>query len=317
MAGNTQLCGDTSEAIELHKPQGLYLKPYAKINVCVQLPQLKEPGKSISNWEVMEKVKHMARPHSFLSIKIIKSTLEFIRLEGETETKALVKTLMARLEGKTIKLSGFPDALKVKAAESKVSFPVRHDWDSYFRDAKNMNEMKPGERPDTIHFKDLPTRWFASTSRHKDRDKPSEQILKTVFEGCGEIRCVDIPMLDPYRKEMVSSKSGVIQTFSFGQDLIFEAFVQYKEYIGFVKAMDSLRGMKLLFMPDDEDKAYTANIKVFINKNCKWLLSLVHTSDFLPLLKSAPTVSIGKSVTFFQKLRKYRKHVQFSKFKTL
>ncbi|OWF45803.1 A-kinase anchor protein 17A-like [Mizuhopecten yessoensis] len=265
MAGITQVCNDTSEKIELFPPQGLYLKPLAKINVCVQLPQLKQPGKSISNWEVMERVKHMARPHSFLTLKIIKSTLEFIRLEGETETKALIKTLIQRLDAKTIKLSGFPDILKVKAAEAKVSFPLRHDWDSYFRDAKNMNEMKSGERPDTIHFRDLPTRWFAS-ARSRESDKPNEQYLKRTWEGYGEVRCVDIPMLDPYRKEMTTStKSGAIQTFTYGQDLTFEAFVQFKEYIGFVKAMDSLRGMKLLYIGEDE-KAYTANIKVDFDK---------------------------------------------------
>lgn len=259
MTGNTSACSDTTEAIDLYKPQGIYLKPIAKINVSVQLPVLKEPGKTISNWEVMEKIKNMIKPHVFLTLKIIKSTLEFIRLEGEVENKSFIKTLIQRLEGKTIKLSGFPDTLKVKAGEAKISFPLRHDWDSYFRDAKNMNEMKPGERPDTIHFKDLPTRWFASY-HCKSKDKPCEQVLRRVFEGFGEIRCVDIPMLDPYRKEM-SMSGKAIQTFSFGQDLTFEAYIQYKEYIGFMKAMDALRGMKILFIGEDE-KAHTANVKV-------------------------------------------------------
>ncbi len=53
-------------------------------------------------------------------------------------------------------------------------------------------------------------------------------MLKKVMEAFGEIRTVDIPMLDPYRKEMTSS-SGAIQSFStFAQDLIFDAYVQYK-----------------------------------------------------------------------------------------
>lgn len=258
---NTSVCNDISEATELDKSQGLFLKPIAKVNVCVQLPQLKQPGKSISNWEVMEKVKRMARPHSFITLKIFKSTLDFIRLEGEVDNKALIKTFIMRLDSKTIKLAGFPEILKVKSAEAKVNFPTRHDWDSYFRDAKHMNEMKSGERPDTIHLKDLPCRWFC---RRRNRDIPDEQILKRVFSNFGEVRCVDIPMLDPYRKEMTKMgrpKPGSIQTFSYGQDLIFEAFVQYKEYIGFVKAMDSLRGMKLLYMEEDE-KALEANIKV-------------------------------------------------------
>lgn len=252
------LCTDTSDALELFEPQGLWLKPIAKINISVQLPQLKTPGKSISNWEVMEKLRHMIKPDQFIVLKVAKSTLEFIRFEGEIENKNLIKTLISRLDSKTMKLGGFPDTLKVRAAETKLTFPSRYDWDSYFRDAKNMNEMKPGERPDTIHFKDLPSRWFAN-KKDKDKDKPSEYILKKVLESYGAIRCVDIPMLDPYRKEVIAS--GAIQTFSYGQDLTFEAFVQYDEYIGFVKAMTALRGMKLLYKGDD-GKALTASIKV-------------------------------------------------------
>merc|ERR1712083_1258739 len=75
---------------------------------------------------------------------------------------------------------------------------------------------------------------------------------------------IDIPCRDPYRAQMKSSIAGV-STFSFfgsGQDLVFEAFIQYKEYIGFVKAMNALRGMKLLYKDRNEDRAWTANIKV-------------------------------------------------------
>nr|KAG5698869.1 hypothetical protein BaRGS_019721 [Batillaria attramentaria] len=198
------------------------------------LPQLKTPGKTISNWEVMEKVKHMIRPEVFLSVKVVKSTMEFIRLEGEIENKSKLALLMMKLDSKTIKLSGFSESLKIRVAEAKVPFPVRHDWDSYFRDAKNMNELKPGERPDTVHLKDLPTRWFAKRS---SKEKSKEEKLKP----------------------------STIQTFTYGQDLTFEAFVQFKEYISFVKAMDALRGMKLLFK-EDENKALTANIKVDFDK---------------------------------------------------
>ena len=238
---------------------------------------MKVPNKTISNWEVMEKLRQMIKPDTFIILKVLQSTLEFIRFEGETENKGIIPVIIQRLDAKTIKLSGFPDVLKVRSAEAKLGFPSRHDWDSYFRDAKNMNEMKPGERPDTVHIKDLPSNWFANKkahSKHKtDSDKPSEYILKKVFETFGEVRCVDIPMLDPYRKEMVTS-GGAIQTFNFGQDLLFEAFVQYKEYIAFVKAMTALRGMKLLYKC--EDKAFSANIKVIFmcyNINILWLFN--------------------------------------------
>lgn len=227
-----QVCKDTSEAVELCESRGLYLKPLARLNVCVQLPILKTPGKSISSWEVMEKLRKMIMPDEFSSLKVIKTTLEFIRFEGEVENKNILKVALARLESNTMKLSGFSEVLKVKAAEAKLMFPSRYDWDSFFRDAKNMNEMKSGERPDTVYFQNLPTKWFSD--KHHDPDKPSEKILRHVFETYGEIRCCDIPMLDPYRKDMNKAVGG-IQTFSFNQDLTFEAYVQYKEYVGFVK----------------------------------------------------------------------------------
>ena len=59
---------------------------------------------------------------------------------------------------------------------------------------------------------------------------------------------------------MKSTISG-IQTFTFGQDLVFEAYIQFKEYIGFVKAMNSLKGMKLLFKDKYEERSWVANIK--------------------------------------------------------
>ena len=64
------------------------------------------------------------------------------------------------------------------------------------------------------------------------------------------------------RDQMKSTISG-IQTFTFGQDLVFEAYIQFKEYIGFVKAMNSLKGMKLLFKDKYEERSWVANIKVF------------------------------------------------------
>ena len=60
---------------------------------------------------------------------------------------------------------------------------------------------------------------------------------------------------------MKSSISG-IQTFHYGQELVFDAYIQYKEYIGFVKAMNSLKGMKLLFKDRYDDDIFVANIKV-------------------------------------------------------
>lgn len=50
----------------------------------------------------------------------------------------------------------------------------------------------------------------------------------------GDILHVDIPMLHPYREEMFGPS---FHTFSFGGHLHFEAYVQYREYAGFVRSM--------------------------------------------------------------------------------
>jgi len=91
-------------------------------------------------------------------------------------------------------------------------------------------------------------------------------VLKKAFSSFGDVRMVDIPMLDPYRHKMNSSVSG-IRTFSFGEDLVFQAYVQFKEYIGFVKCMNALKGMKLCYTDRDTVKAWTANIKVDFDKS--------------------------------------------------
>ncbi|XP_010878438.2 A-kinase anchor protein 17A [Esox lucius] len=252
----TTIVHDTTEAVCLCQEYNLFLKPIAKVTVSVALPQLKLPGKSISNWEVMERVKAMVAPEQFSALRISKSTMDFIRFEGEVENKGVVKILLAKLDGKSIKLSGFTDILKVRALENKMDFPTRYDWDSFFRDAKDMNDTVPGERPDTIHLEGLPCRWF--TQPEGPPDRPSETALRAVFQGFGPVRHVDIPMLDPYREETLDKN---FNTFTFGGHLNFEAYVQYQEYDGFAKAMDTLRGMKLMYKGED-GKAVACNIKV-------------------------------------------------------
>jgi len=259
---------DVKDTLDLFRAAGLYLKPIARLNVSVQLPQLKKSGAKISNWEVMEKVKEMAKPHTFPVFKVAKSSLEFIRFEAEIDNYGSMNAVLTKLDMKAIKLSGFAEQLKIRAAEAKPAFPSRHDWDAFFKNNKDMNEMKPGERPDTIHMAGVPTKWFLDAQDRSGvcKDRPSEYVLKKVFGTFGEIRHIDIPILDPYRQKMKSSISG-IQTFHYGQELVFDAYIQYKEYIGFVKAMNSLKGMKLLYKDRYENDTFVANIKVDFDKS--------------------------------------------------
>lgn len=52
-----------------------------------------------------------------------------------------------------------------------------------------MDEMKPGHRPDTIHIKNLPVKWFGG-------DRPRPNVIIQAFGVFGEIRRFYIPALD-------------------------------------------------------------------------------------------------------------------------
>ncbi|KAK8385338.1 hypothetical protein O3P69_012277 [Scylla paramamosain] len=256
---SVQACTDTNDCQELSRTSGLYLKPIARLSITVTLPQLKS-GQSISNWEVMERLRAAITPKEFTVIKVTKSTLEFLRFDAEIENKRDLTLVIGKIDQKGIKLSGFSELLKIRAVEAKTTFPMRHDWESFFRDAKHMNEMKPGERPDTVHFQDLPCRWFSHLN-DPSPDLPNLYVMGKVMGSFGEVRAVDIPVCDPYRRSMPPSISGLHAPCAFGQGGVFEAYVQFKEYIGFAKCMHALQGKKLVFM-DADGKAWSTCIKV-------------------------------------------------------
>lgn len=249
---NIQVCRDPSDAAALYLPQRLYLKSFAKINISVQLPSHKVQvhGKSISTWELMEKMRKMILPDIFSVLKVSKHSSEVIRFDAELESRDNLDRVLARLDDRVVQLKDYPDQLKVRVCEAKSDFPNRHDWDSFFRDASEMDEMKPGERPDTIHISNLPIRWFIHP-RDEDEDAlPSESLVKKIFEKFGSVRQVDIPASDPYRMQMKTSMRGITIPPQ-NAALYFETYVQFSEYVGFVRCMDALRGCKLLRKRDD------------------------------------------------------------------
>ena len=52
--------------------------------------------------------------------------LSFYRFESEIENYSSMENVLAKLDMKTIKLSGFTELLKVRAAEAKTPFPTRY-----------------------------------------------------------------------------------------------------------------------------------------------------------------------------------------------
>lgn len=267
---------DLSECFDLYPTRNLYLKPISRLVIVVTMPSLKIPGLTISNWEIMERLKAMVAPDQFLSLKVAKSSLELLTFDAEVDSKTTLTKFLIKLDGKGIKLNGFADQLRVRAARKKIPFPKKHDWNSHFRESETTNENHPGERPDTVYMSHLPTKWFVENEKDT---RGSELVLTAVFSTFGEVRCVDIPNNDPYRDRILmleevknektktdeAVKETGFKTFSHSSNIHFECYVQFMEYSGFAKCMKAMRGKKLLYMLEDERGA-TANIEVDFDK---------------------------------------------------
>ncbi|CAF3819281.1 unnamed protein product [Rotaria sordida] len=281
---NITQCKDLSERVDLCEALRMYLKPIARINISVPIPPtMRVAGSTMSTWEIMDKIRELILPDDFVFLRLLKSAGELYRFEGELESKSIARSCLTRLDNTLIRMESTGHEFRLRAADAKLPYPTRTEWETFFRESKSMNETKPGERADTIHIEGLPIRWFqakqtpmqavqvaaaaigpsglpstSTTATIDDKEnKPSLEILQQVFSTFGEIRCCDIPCLDPFRGPNSSLGTSVPSA----QDTTFDAYVQYSEYIGFVKAMDACRNMKLMLI-DDTNTAHTANIKV-------------------------------------------------------
>uniref|UniRef100_A0A5F8HEB6 RRM domain-containing protein n=1 Tax=Monodelphis domestica TaxID=13616 RepID=A0A5F8HEB6_MONDO len=254
---------DNSEAMELCAAQHLYLKPIARLTINVMLPEDLTYTRSFSNWEVLDQLKNLICPDQFSTVRLSKSTKDFIRFEGEAETRSLVQILKAKLHGKIIRMNGLKNGLKIVATDAWLDFPSQQEWELASKKNKAASDelikQNLNESPDSIYFQGLPCKWFAS--KGSNGEKPCEEILRVVFESFGKIKNIDIPMLDPYQEVMAT---GSFNHCTLGSLQTFEAFIQYQEYADFVKAMESLRGMKLMLKGED-GKALACNIKVMFD----------------------------------------------------
>ena len=221
---------------------GLYLKMEARIHIEVRLPEIRNPGVSVSNWEIMEKLKAQSEPEEFQSLRVVLTSREIIRFEGEFETVRALRKVILMINGRTIKLRGFSDPLKIKASKAEDLFPTKQEWEDYFisKGIETFDEGRPGERPDTIHVKGLPVKWF--TSKTSD-SKPCPKVLTQAFQKFGKVRQVGFydPSGETSSKDFSSFGPG-----SGSEVLNFETYVQYEKYNAFCSAMEGLKGMKLM-----------------------------------------------------------------------
>jgi len=248
---------DFSDVVQITPSMELYLKPIAKIHITVSLPKLKVAGQTISNWDLQQKLKALCEPLVLKSFTVSKSTMEYIRFESEVNTKSSIRSFISALNYRSLKLVNFPETLRVTCSEAKTNFPTRQDWDEYFGDSEIFDETRPGERPDTVHMSGVPCKFFAD---------PQTQIVnpakvEELFKSFGEIRNIDIPILDPYRSDLQESNKKSFKPFSYDSQLFFEMFIQFDNYKGFAACMKAFRGMKLL-MKENGENAIAANIKV-------------------------------------------------------
>ena len=249
--------------LAFYLPAGLFLKPEARVWIEVKLPEIKDSGTSISNWEVMEKIKALSQPVEFQSLRVANYSRELIQFEGELDTVRNVRKIVLLLHGKSMKLSGFSELLKLKAKQLQSPQPTKAEWEEYFqsRGVDTFDDGRPGERPDTVRITGLPVKWFASKT---SEGRPCPKMLMQAFQKFGPVAQVGV--YDPTVAAALGRKEDQFSSFGPGSRLFyFEAYIQYEKYAGFNNAMNVLKGMSVLRL-EDGGKEAVARITVDFDK---------------------------------------------------
>ncbi|KAL1117830.1 hypothetical protein AAG570_004145 [Ranatra chinensis] len=290
----TEVCwewtGDMGDAVALCPKRGLYLKGVSVIEVTVEVVG----GGAVATRPLQEAVRQWAAPTKLGRVQMVDSVFGHARLNIEVVGGYKeVTAVLARLDGKRaevaqrrlkVRASAVPTIPSIRVQSSTSSSSIRASGHTIH----SGHPLLPWEsssggatKPDTVHLSRLPTAWFASKS---DPSRPSEKVVQKVFEKFGEIRDIDIPGLDPYR-DRIEARSSQLPMFdgttrgessgvegvgqgragASGPLLLFDTYIRFKEYSGFLKAMDVFRGSKLLMK--DTDKAYIADIKIDFDKS--------------------------------------------------
>ncbi|VDK69844.1 unnamed protein product [Anisakis simplex] len=208
-----------------YEPLGLYIRPCARLNISLTLPPLKQPGQSISNWDLMEKIKKAIVPVQLVqwairihllslqlsSIRVTLSTMEMVRFEAELPNRKMLHKV---------------DILMQSEESEKDEL-----------DTSKKDSVLPSEK--------LLKETFEQFGRVRCVDIPS---------------CDPYRKQMPSSISDVSIPNGRVE-FEHLQEIYFEAYVQFMEYISFMRAMNALRNMNLVKkMPDG--RLCEASIKV-------------------------------------------------------
>lgn len=244
---------DDSEAVELSAIYHLYLKPKSKLIISIILPEETEQCKPISNRDILEELKNLVAPDHFSSLRVSKTSKEFIRIEGETDTKDLADRLLEKLNGQSLPISCLPKPLQMAVIRAPADVPVNDNTKKLLTEAEDLEDNAVNYTLSCIHLEGLPCKWFLALGLNTE--KPSEVVVRSSFEKFGNIVNIDIPMLDPYREDGGGNQLGP------GGPQPFDAFLQYEKISSAVDAVRSIQGMKLMFTAED-GKSLACDIKV-------------------------------------------------------
>jgi len=231
------------DCVKLLDHLGLYLRDLAKVRILV-ISEMGEPLVDVNSWEVMEKLHKLAEPERFSSIRLQKSpALEFLLFDGQFQDREIMSYVIQNINNSKFKAQGSNVILTVKIKEDAYDYPTADEWETFFKGINGKRvwtECHPGERPDTVVIKNLPTKWFSLDSNNP---KPCERFLKDSFALYGTIRKVDYEdcVEDGELGDDITALSN-----QFGIPLTFNAFIQYQNYAHFKAAMAGLRGKQLM-----------------------------------------------------------------------
>ncbi|KAM4020207.1 A-kinase anchor protein 17B-like [Anomaloglossus baeobatrachus] len=247
---------DDSEAVELNAIYHLYLKPKAKLIISIILPDEAEQCRPISNLDILEELRNVVTPDHFSSLRISRTTKEFIRIEGEVDTKNLANRFLEKLNDQSLPINCLPKPLHIIAIEAPAELPVNDSTTKLLTEIKDDSENCT--TPSCLHLEGLPFKWFLPLGTNAE--KPSEEVLRSIFEKFGNLVNIDIPMLDPYREDCSENQPGPggLQTF--------DVFLQYEEMSNAINAVRSLQGMKLMLAAED-GKSVACDIKISVDEN--------------------------------------------------
>ena len=254
--------------LELCPSLGLFLVPQTKLLIDVILPEIKTIGVSISNWDMMEKLRIGAKPEEFLNLRVHQGTRERITFKGELESLRALRKVILLLNGKTMRVPGYFGAFKVKAYTADVYFPTKIEWEVYFkgRGVDSFEEGRPGERADTVLISNAPRKWFLLRDEEIEEESVSTDLISSVFSKFGTVRNISTYQENGGMKHEDDSNSAFR---SFGpvpssSERAMEIYVQFSDYVGFCNAMMGLKGMKMMRKSDQSQEV--ADIDVTFDK---------------------------------------------------